>query len=40
MLNMTLILTFTCSGGLELLCDSVKIHDVSVDPENGAGTVN
>ncbi|XP_022959206.1 ubiquitin-related modifier 1 homolog 2-like isoform X2 [Cucurbita pepo subsp. pepo] len=27
------------SGGLELLCDSVKIHDVSVDPENGAGTL-
>ncbi|KAG7013351.1 Ubiquitin-related modifier 1-like 1 [Cucurbita argyrosperma subsp. argyrosperma] len=38
MLNMTVILTFKCSGGLELLCDSEKIHDVRVDPENGAGT--
>ncbi|KAG6574773.1 ubiquitin-related modifier 1 homolog 2-like isoform X1 [Cucurbita pepo subsp. pepo] len=32
-------LTLEFGGGLELLCDSVKIHDVSVDPENGAGTL-
>ncbi|CAI0471974.1 unnamed protein product [Linum tenue] len=24
-----------CSGGLELLCDSVKMHNVNVDLENG-----
>ncbi|KAG7026033.1 Ubiquitin-related modifier 1-like 2, partial [Cucurbita argyrosperma subsp. argyrosperma] len=37
MVDMTVILMFKCSGGLELLCDSVKIHNVSINPENGAG---
>uniref|UniRef100_A0A0A0KCT7 Ubiquitin-related modifier 1 homolog n=1 Tax=Cucumis sativus TaxID=3659 RepID=A0A0A0KCT7_CUCSA len=36
-MDMTLILDFKCSGGLELLCNSVKIHNVSIDPENGVG---
>lgn len=36
-MDMTVILTFKCSGGLELLCDSVKIHNVSIDLENGVG---
>lgn len=26
---------FYCSGGLELLCDSVKIHNVNVDQQAG-----
>ena len=39
-MDMTLILDFKCSGGLELLCNSVKIHNVSIDPENGVGKVN
>ncbi|KAK3005054.1 hypothetical protein RJ639_017391, partial [Escallonia herrerae] len=26
---------FASSGGLELLCDSVKIHDVNVEPDVG-----
>ncbi|KAL8129149.1 hypothetical protein V2J09_018304 [Rumex salicifolius] len=26
---------YKLSGGLELLCDSVKIHKVDVDPEDG-----
>ncbi|KAG6593693.1 Ubiquitin-related modifier 1-like 2, partial [Cucurbita argyrosperma subsp. sororia] len=30
-------LTLEFGGGLELLCDSVKIHNVSINPENGAG---
>ncbi|KAJ8900342.1 hypothetical protein K2173_024982 [Erythroxylum novogranatense] len=29
-------LTLEFGGGLELLCDSVKIHNVNVNPENGA----
>ncbi|GMN71741.1 hypothetical protein TIFTF001_054642 [Ficus carica] len=29
-------LTLEFGGGLELLCDSVKIHKVSVEPQNGA----
>ncbi|XP_041021141.1 ubiquitin-related modifier 1 homolog 2-like [Juglans microcarpa x Juglans regia] len=29
-------LTLEFGGGLELLCDSVKIHNVNVDPQNGA----
>ncbi|XP_022145475.1 ubiquitin-related modifier 1 homolog 2 isoform X1 [Momordica charantia] len=36
-MDMTIVLAFKCSGGLELLCNSVKIHNVSIDPENGAG---
>lgn len=28
-----------CSGGLELLCDSVKIHNVDVEPKTGAEKV-
>lgn len=40
MMDMTVILTFKCSGGLELLCDSVKIHNVSIDLENGVGKVS
>ncbi|XP_023514461.1 ubiquitin-related modifier 1 homolog 2 [Cucurbita pepo subsp. pepo] len=30
-------LTLEFGGGLELLCDSVKIHNVSINSENGAG---
>ncbi|EEF50446.1 ubiquitin-related modifier 1 homolog 2 [Ricinus communis] len=29
-------LTLEFGGGLELLCDSVKIHNINVDPKNGA----
>lgn len=29
-----------CSGGLELLCNSVKIHNVNVELQNGAEKVN
>ncbi|KAK3194919.1 hypothetical protein Dsin_026229 [Dipteronia sinensis] len=29
-------LTLEFGGGLELLCESVKIHKVNVDPPNGA----
>uniref|UniRef100_A0A7C9DCV0 Ubiquitin-related modifier 1 homolog n=1 Tax=Opuntia streptacantha TaxID=393608 RepID=A0A7C9DCV0_OPUST len=28
-------LTLEFGGGLELLCNSVKVHNVNVDPENG-----
>lgn len=28
------------SGGLELLCDSVKIHDVTVEPQDEEKKVN
>lgn len=28
------VLTFLCSGGLELLCNSVKIHNVNVEPQD------
>ena len=28
------------SGGLELLCDSVKIHHVNVEPQAGESKVN
>lgn len=27
------------SGGLELLCDSKKIHNVNVEPQNGSDKV-
>ncbi|KAM3322862.1 ubiquitin-related modifier 1 1 [Capsicum chacoense] len=28
-------LTIEFGGGLELLCDSVKIHNINVDPQDG-----
>lgn len=28
-----------CSGGLELLCDSVKVHNVNVEPQDGVQKV-
>ncbi|KAJ8573258.1 hypothetical protein K7X08_009769 [Anisodus acutangulus] len=28
-------LTLEFGGGLELLCDSVKIHNITVDPQDG-----
>ncbi|XP_059311136.1 ubiquitin-related modifier 1 homolog 1-like [Lycium barbarum] len=28
-------LTLEFGGGLELLCDSVKIHNINVDPQDG-----
>lgn len=31
---------FIGSGGLELLCDSVKVHNVNVDMPKGAEKVN
>lgn len=31
---------FYCSGGLELLCNSVKIHNVNVQPEAGQEKVS
>lgn len=34
------MLFLQCSGGLELLCDSVKIHKVNVEQQKGVEKVN